>query len=253
MNNNPANAEFFWPGPVRFLAGGDTALIVEFGDRIDQTLSDAVLLLDDVLAQNTPQGVVETVPSFRSLMINYDPRATDFETLTAGVEDILSKPAQRKTTQRRWQLPLCFDDEFAPDLADVSERTGIEQNRVIETLLSAEQKVFMLGFAPGQPYIGEIPNALALPRRIEPRLRVPAGSVAIAMTMSVIYSQESPGGWHLVGRTPIRIFNLAWPEPALLSAGDRINFSRISRNEYHQIERAVQNDDYRPVSEAVTE
>ena len=229
---------------VRFLAAGDRALVVEFGDRVDRALSDDVLRLDASLRSSGLAGVVETVPTFRSLMVHYDPLITsraDLEQAIAGLLDRRSGPRGDATL---WRVPVCYDGEFAPDLAEVARLTGLTPSEVVGLHSSVRYHVYMLGFLPGFPYLGDLPEQLALPRRADPRLRVPAGSISIATSLTAIYPYESPGGWHLIGATPIRMFNPERPEPALFAPGDAVSFQPIDAVAFASIRGAVGNGNY---------
>lgn len=238
------------PLPFRALDLGDTALTLEFGNRIDPELQSAVLAMDariaDALASGELVGIVETVPSFRSLTLIFDPLLTDRTTLLDKVERLsASGPDQQQTPDRRlWTLPICYDTGYAPDLDDVACSIGLSRMDTIDLHLNTEYRVYMLGFLPGFPFMGDIPPTLRLPRRNTPRTRVPAGSVAIANALTAIYPWESPGGWHLLGRCPVPLFNPARDQPALLSPGDRVRFTPVSAQAFNQLDEAMRHQDY---------
>jgi KipI family sensor histidine kinase inhibitor len=236
---------------VRFLPAGDTALVVEFGDRIDQALSERVLLLSARLRAAPPVGLVETVPTFRSLMVHYDPRETDGATLLAAVKDAVQQAGNMTWRRRRWRFPACYEPDCAPDLAWVAEQTGLTGAEVVRRHAATQFRVYMIGFTPGFPYMGGLPPELNLPRRTDPRIRVPAGSIAIASGMTAIYPVESPGGWHLIGSTPVRLFDPQWEQPSLLAPGDAVRFEPVGRAEYEDIRTAVADNRYVPVSEEI--
>ena len=207
---------------VRFLSAGDRALVVEFGERIDRALSDDVLQLDARLRSRPLPGVVETVPTFRSLMVHYDPLVTTRDALERAIANLLDREVRPRSAGTLWRVPVCYDGEFAPDLAEVARLTGLSPGEVVALHSGTLYHVYMLGFLPGFPYMGDLPARLALPRRADPRIRVPAGSIAIATNLTAIYPFESPGGWHLIGATPIRLFDPARAQPALLAPGDAV-------------------------------
>jgi inhibitor of KinA len=229
---------------VRFLSAGDRALIVEFGDRIDRQLSDQVLRLDTILASHRVEGVVETVPTFRSLMVYYDPLVTCRAGLEGAIRGLLDRAGRARATATLWHVPACYEGAFAPDLSEVAEMTGLAPSKVVELHSGTRFHVYMLGFLPGFPYMGDLPSGLALPRRADPRLRVPAGSISIATTLSAIYPYESPGGWHLIGATPIRLFDQQRAIPAMFSPGDTVVFCPIVPERFASIRRAAENNDY---------
>ena len=229
---------------MRFLPAGDSAVIVEFGDRIDRLLSERVLRLSALVRAAKLPGVIETVPTFRSLMVHYDPFATDSASLTAALENLLDSGRSDAKPVTLWRIPACYAASHAPDLAGVAQRTGLSTAEVVGLHSGTRYHVYMIGFVPGFPYMGDLPAPLSLPRRADPRVRVPPGSIAIATSMTAIYPLESPGGWHLIGATPIRLFDPRRSRPALLSAGDAVRFEPISVREFDAIRAAVAADAY---------
>ena len=238
---------------VRFLSAGDRALVVEFGDRIDRALSDDVLRLDASLRSNRLRGAVETVPTFRSLMVHYDPLVTTRASLEGAIARRLDRAPGSCSGATLWRVPACYDGEFAPDLADVARLTGLTPGEVVALHGSRCYHVYMLGFLPGFPYMGDLPPQLALPRRADPRVRVPAGSISIANTLTAIYPYESPGGWHLVGTTPIRLFDCERARPALLAPGDSVQFEPIDTAAFASIKTAVDRGNYEVANEPIAE
>jgi inhibitor of KinA len=236
---------------VRFLSVGDRALAVEFGDRIDRALSGAVLSLDAAIRAERPKGVVETVPTFRSLMVHYDPLATSRADLERAIGALLDRDPGGHAAGRLWRIPACYEGELAPDLAEVARLTGFAPGDIMALHSGIRFHVYMLGFLPGFPYLGDLPPALALPRRADPRVRVPAGSIAIATSLTAIYPYESPGGWHLIGSTPIRCFDAARSPPALLMPGDAVFFEPIDADAFAAIRRAVASGGYAIDSEPI--
>src|SRR3984893_6395734 len=229
---------------VRFLAAGDRALVVEFGDRIDQALSAEVLHLDASFGSSGLAGIVETVPTFRSLMVHYDPLVTTRADLEQAIASLLDREPGTRSTGTLWRVPVCYDGEFAPDLAEVARLTGLSPGEVVALHSGTRYHVYMLGFLPGFPYMGDLPAQLALPRRADPRLRVPAGSISIATSLTAIYPYESPGGWHLIGATPIRMFDPERPKPALFAPGDAVQFHPIDAAAFAAIRKAVDTRSY---------
>jgi KipI family sensor histidine kinase inhibitor len=229
---------------VRFLSVGDRALTVEFGDAIDHELSRKVLRLDRVIRAERLSGVIETVPTFRSLTLHYDPATTSRAELERTITGLLDRRNTAAAEARLWRIPVCYGGEYAPDLDDVARRTGLSAGDVVATHSGVRYHVYMLGFLPGFPYMGDLAPTLALPRRADPRVRVPAGSIAIATTLTAIYPYDSPGGWHLIGTTPIRFFDPTRDPPSLLAAGDTVQFEPIGRDAFTAITRAVESGDY---------
>ncbi len=237
-------------GP-RFLPSGDTALVVEFGDRIDRRLSAAVIGLAERIRVADLGGITETVPTFRSLLVHFDPLATSAERLAGQISGLIGDSAAAQASKRLWRIPACHEAAFAPDLAEVAATAGLTPDEVIALHGAERYHVYMVGFVAGFPYLGDLPEVLRLPRRETPRVKVPAGSVAIAAGMTAVYPNESPGGWHLIGRTPAPLFDPRAEPPALLRPGDGVLFEPIPKAEFERIARAVENDDYTLAPEAL--
>ena len=223
--------------PVRFLAAGDTALVVELGDKVDRKVSAQVLALSERVEGAGIPGVVETVPTFRSLMIHYDPCVTSQARVRMALTPILETIGDAEIkTGRLWVLPTCYDSEFGIDLAETAERTGLKVPDVIELFSGTTFHLYMLGFLPGHPYMGDVPKVLDLPRRASPRVRVVPGSIATAIGLAVIYPLETPGGWHILGRTPVRVYDRRRDPAVFFAPNDQLRFPPISRAEHDMLE-----------------
>jgi inhibitor of KinA len=219
----------------RVLPAGDTALVVEFGERIDRRLSTWVLALAQRLNAARLNGIIETVPTFRSLMVHYDPLELSSAALTARIVELMRGLETAGVAGRHWRLPACYDPQVAPDLDETAARTGLSPAQLIERHSAVTYHVYMLGFLPGCAYLGDIPAELALPRRQTPRMRVPAGSVGIATTISIIYPFETPSGWHIIGRSPAPLWQGRPTPGALLAPGDKVTFAPVSLAEYEDL------------------
>jgi KipI family sensor histidine kinase inhibitor len=219
----------------KVLPAGDTALVVEFGEGIDRELSARVLALARRLDEVRLAGVVETVPTFRSLLVHYDPFVLPAAALTARIAELVEDLRTCPEAFRLWRLPACYDTEFAVDLDDVAARLGLSRAQVIERHSAITYHVYMLGFLPGQAYMGDLPLELELRRRDTPRGRIPAGSLAIATTMTCIFPLETPCGWHVIGRSPVPLWRRRPPASALLGPGDRVCFTPVSIREYEEL------------------
>ncbi|WP_341704733.1 5-oxoprolinase subunit PxpB [Ferrovibrio sp.] len=211
---------------------GDTGFSVEFGEGIDRAVNAMVMALHAALGEAALPGVIETIPSFRALLVQYDPLVTARVDLEAKVRAMLPDLTAAEHVGRLWRLPVCYAPDLAPDLNDVAERCKLAPEDVAARHAAGRFFVYMLGFMPGLAYMGGLEAALQLPRRKEPRLKVPPGSVAIAESMTTIYPWESPGGWHLIGRTPLRLFDAGRAEPTLLAPGDEVTCRAITAAEY---------------------
>jgi inhibitor of KinA len=236
----------------RILPAGDTALVVEFGDGVDQRLSAAVLSLAQSLDAACISGIIETVPTFRSLMIYYEPLALPAALLIARIDELMRDLNARQIAGRVWHLPVCYDRRLAIDLDDVAQRVSLTPQQVVERHSAPLYHVYMLGFLPGQAYMGEVAAELALDRLEAPRTRIPAGSLAIAANMSCVFPLETPCGWRLIGRCPIPLWDGA-QAAALLAPGDKVLFVPVSLREYESLATRAAQGVLRiePVSEAV--
>jgi len=220
----------------RILTAGDTAIVIEFGDSIDRGLNAVVLALARRLDESHLPGLIETIPTFRSLTIFYEPLVLSRAALEVHVAGIVHKLAIAPGGGRRWRLPVCYDPEMAPDLNDVANRTGLTSAQVVERHSGVTYHVYMLGFLPGLAYMGDVPPELALPRLVSPRQKIPAGMLGIAMAMSLIMPRETPSGLNLIGRSPVAMWRLldksGAGESTLLVPGDKVIYEPISLREY---------------------
>lgn len=232
------------PPLPRVLPLGDTALTIELGSARDSGTSALVLAFDerirDAVARGQLPGLIECVPCFRSLTVHLDPLATTPAETAARLLPLVPREGAGHRPGRRWRLPVCYQGDCAPDLADVAVRTGLTPEDVIGRHSGRRYDVYMLGFLPGFGFLGDVEPVLNLPRRAEPRTRVPAGSVAIAIGMTAIYPYESPGGWHLLGRSPVLLFDLRRTEPALFAPGDTVVFAPVDRAEFDRLATEAQ-------------
>jgi len=217
----------------RFLNLGDSALTVEFGDRIELQLVEKVAAFDRrlnrAMERGELRGVTETIPTYRSLTVLFDPLKNSREKLQQRLLNLLAEPEESLERKIRcWSLPACYGGEYGPDLERVAKGCGLTPDEVVNLHSKQTYQVYMIGFAPGFPYMGEVPEQLQMPRLKEPRIRVPVGSVAITGRQTAIYPWESPGGWLLLGRCPLSLFDAGRAEPALLAASDRVSFQSIT-------------------------
>jgi KipI family sensor histidine kinase inhibitor len=233
---------------MRFLTAGDAALSVEVGDEISVDVNTRVRALEYLIQNKALAGVVETVPSFRALLVYYEPERVGYEALCAAIGDLA---AQADTVvlppPRTVELPCCYDPELGPDLAAAAERLGLSVAELVRLHSGSELLVYFIGFTPGLPYIAGMPARLRIPRLETPRVAVPPGSVGIGGDQCCIYSVESPGGYWLLGRTPLRLYDPEAAEPTLLRAGDRVRLRPIDRAEFDRIAAAVAARTFRPV------
>ena len=211
---------------------GDRSLLIELGDEVSPSINQRVQELFNGMELHKPEGVLELVPSYRSLLVIYDPLFISLDELKSRVLDIrntidLSQVPETRTIK----IPVVYGGEFGPDLEWVAEYHSIAPETVIGFHTQSIYRVYMIGFTPGYPYLGELPEAIATPRRETPRTNVPKGSVGIAQKQTGIYSVDSPGGWQIIGWTPVDLFDPEKKPPSLLLMGDRVHFFAITAEE----------------------
>lgn len=213
---------------------GDSAIMVKPTETDGRMTLEQVRAVSDALRRAALVGVMDIVPAPASVTVIYDPRSwPDFDRLSAQVRE-LAEQAQPMIAAAAFtlEIPVCYDRAFAPDLADVARRAGISEAEVVTLHAGADYTVQAVGFAPGFPYLGGLPERLQTPRLATPRTGVPAGSVGIGGNLTGVYPLATPGGWNLIGRTPIALFELTAPWPAKLRVGDRVRFRPIPREEF---------------------
>jgi KipI family sensor histidine kinase inhibitor len=212
---------------------GDAAIIAEFSEALDPRAAARARALDAALVAAAPAGLVETMPSLRSLLVRFDPLRISGRAICALLTELgRDLPAAPATAPRRFTIPVCYDAPFTLDLDEAAIRLGLPAEEVIARHCAPTYTVIMVGSFPGHPYLIGLDPALFLPRRVPPRTRLPAGSVGMAEAMANIYPQETPGGWNILGRTPLRLFDPAWEQPALLAPGDEVRFTRIAAADF---------------------
>jgi inhibitor of KinA len=210
---------------VRALPLGDRAILLQYGDRIDPAIHARVTSVAQAIEQAPPAGVTEVATAYATLAVWFDPAQRRFSDLSRELCGIADQAAETDPTAgRQWVIPVRYD---GPDLMEVAEQVGLTRDEVIRRHAAPIYRVYMLGFVPGFAYLGELDPSLVLPRRSTPRQRVPAGSVAIAGAQTGVYPLETPGGWHLIGRTDLRMFDPVRHPPALLAAGDVVRFAPV--------------------------
>ena len=220
-------------GKTRLLLAGDSALVVEFGDEISQEVNRKVHALAEALGKSSLPGLGEPVPTYRSLLIHYDPLHLSYDEVKAFVLGVLQKCEEEPSLEPGVvEVSVVYGGEFGPDIEFVAERNGLSVEEVISLHSGATYTVYMLGFTPGFAYLGGMPEAIATPRLETPRTLAPAGSVGIAGEQTGIYPIATPGGWRLIGRTPLKLFDPERDPPTLLKAGDIVRFVPISEGEY---------------------
>jgi KipI family sensor histidine kinase inhibitor len=224
----------------RLLDAGEAALVVEFGDRIDPGTNARVLALDAALGRAAPPGLVERVPTYRSILLHYDPLVLPRDDLVRIVGVALAAAAPEAAPPGRlWTLPACYDPGIATDLHHVAESCGLDPGAVAALHSGATYRLCMYGFAPGWAYLDGLPAALALPRRASPRDRIEAGSLIVAGGQAIVAGPAMPSGWHVIGRTPERMFAPDRTPAFLMAPGDRLRFAPVGRDDFAALGRAV--------------
>ena len=226
------------PVPVRFLPSGDTALTVEFGRDIDPSVNARVLALDARIAAGV-DGVLETVPTYRSLVVHYDPEATDLATLTRSLRALTVDLPEVAAEGRLWRVPVVYGGEFGIDLDDTAARHGLTPAQLIARHAAPVYRVYMTGFLPGFAYLGGLDPSIATPRRENPRSWTPEGTISIGGVQALVASIAAPSGWHLLGRTPMRNFMLDRDPVFILSPGDRVKFEPIGAEQWQALDAAA--------------
>jgi KipI family sensor histidine kinase inhibitor len=225
--------------PPRLLPCGDSAISVDFGDRVDPELNARVIALDAALAAEPLPGIVETVPTYRALMVHVDPVTADLPRLMAHLSRLAARPAAARRAPRRWRVPVVYGGAFGLDLDALAERHAMSAAEVVERHAAAVYTVYMIGFLPGFAYLGGLDPRLATPRREVPRPVIPASSVSIGGAQSAVGSVPGPSGWHLIGRTPARPFLPGRKPLFLFEAGDEISFAPMPADEWERLDAAA--------------
>ena len=222
---------------ARFLPAGDSAITVEFGREIDLNINNQVAAMRTVIEaaidEGKIKGIVELVPTYGSLLVVYDQLAVGYAGLIEQLKILAEGLEGVEISDREVvEIPVVYGGEYGPDLGIVAQLNSLSEDDVIKRHSEAEYPIYMLGFVAGFPYLGGMDKSIAAPRKQTPRLKIPAGSVGIAGQQTGIYSVESPGGWQIIGRTPLKLYDADGEKPILLRAGQSIRFKPITEDEY---------------------
>jgi 5-oxoprolinase (ATP-hydrolysing) subunit B len=224
--------------PPRLLPSGDRAIAVEFAKTIDDAANERVLTLDRALNAAKVEGVTETVPTYRSLLVHYDPVQIDFDTLGEKLKTLAEVPAQASGKPRRWRVPVAYGGENGIDLEEVAKALNITPEEVVARHSGGNYRVAMIGFTPGWSYLSGLDKSLHMPRRLSPRVLTPAGTISIGGVQAGIQCLAAPSGWHLLGRTAVRTFRLHRDPVFLTEPGDRVTFFPVDAKTFAEQERA---------------
>lgn len=224
-----------------FRIAGDRGLLVEYGDVIDPDVNNKVRSMAIIMEKESSKSVIETIPTYRSLLIIYDPAITNPTKLEKEILALEERISQIKIPPPDTvEIPVCYGGEFGPDIQFVADHNSITKDDVIRIHSGAEYQIYMIGFTPGFPFLGGLPKELHTPRLETPRFIVPEGSVGIANNQTGIYPLASPGGWQLIGKTPLKLFAPEHSNPFIYKVGDRIKFKPISAEDYTRLAGEVE-------------
>src|SRR5215475_12098880 len=226
--------------PPRLLPSGDRAVTVEFSRNIDDAANQRVLALDRALAAAPIAGVTEAVPTYRSLLVHYDPATIDFDTLGKRLLAIAQSPAEAGSSARRWRIPVAYGGEHGIDLEDVAKALNTTPDEIVARHVAGNYRVAMIGFTPGWSYLSGLEKSLHMPRRQNPRLLTPAGTISIGGVQTGVQCLAGPSGWHLLGRTPVRTYQLHRDPTFLLEPGDHVTFFAIDAKTFAEQDRAAE-------------
>jgi KipI family sensor histidine kinase inhibitor len=222
----------------RMLAVGDSALLIEFGSEIDPEVNSRVYALAGQIEASNNAAVIELVPTYRSLLVHYNPLVSDYREMSSFLDDAVAGANELPASAARpnvIELPVVYGGEDGPDLETVAEHAGLSTQEVIEIHAGTDYRVYMLGFAPGFPYLGGLDSRIACPRLKTPRTKVPAGSIGIAESQTGVYPNASPGGWQLIGRTAVKLFDpgatAANKSPSLITPGSEVRFVPVQTHD----------------------
>src|SRR3954470_5090001 len=226
--------------PPRILPSGDSAITVEFSRNIDDEANRRVLALDRTMARDAIVGVTETVPTYRSLLVHYDPVQIGFEELGEKLTTLAQLPVPPTISTRRWRIPVTYGGENGIDLEDVATALQTTPDDIVARHVAGDYRVAMIGFTPGWSYLSGLESFLHMPRRQHPRLLTPAGTISIGGVQTGIQCLAGPSGWHLLGRTPVRTYQLHRDPIFLLEPGDRVTFAAIDAKAFSEQDRAAE-------------
>jgi KipI family sensor histidine kinase inhibitor len=224
--------------PPRILQSGDSAITVEFSRNIDDAANRRVLALDRIVAQEAIPGVTETVPTYRSLLVHYDPVQIGFDALSAKLVSLAQLPVPPTETTRRWRIPVVYGGEHGIDLEDVAKTLNTTADEIVARHVAGDYRVAMIGFTPGWSYLSGLEDSLHMPRRQNPRLLTPAGTISIGGVQTGVQCLAGPSGWHLLGRTAVRTYQLHRDPIFLLEPGDQVRFSVVDAKTFAEQDRA---------------
>lgn len=233
---------------IKILTAGDASLLVEFGKEINPDINRKIAATVQLMREQHIEGVVDVIPAFCSLLINYDPRVIGYEEIKDRIKKLLKLEIKAGNEKKKiFEIPVCYGGEFGPDIATIAEHAGLTEQEVIELHSSRDYLIYMLGFLPGFCYLGGLDERIFTPRLASPRIKIDAGSVGIGGSQTGIYPLDSPGGWQLMGKTPVKTYDPDREVPILFEAGNYIRFVPVSEEEFYRIKELVDKNEYQVV------
>ena len=229
----------------QILIEGDSSVLIVFGDTISTEINQRITSTVQLIRAQRIEGIVDMIPAFVSLLINYNPLVISFDTLKKRLEKLLQVETKASETVKRvFEIPVCYGGEYGPDLKNIADHAGLSEEEVVKIHTSCDYLIYMLGFLPGFCYLGGLDERIHTPRLATPRLKIPAGSVGIGGSQTGIYHMDSPGGWQLMGKTPVKTYDPERKTPILVQAGEYIRFVRIDEAEFQRISGLVEKNEY---------
>nr|WP_293993176.1 5-oxoprolinase subunit PxpB [uncultured Fusobacterium sp.] len=233
-------------GDIKFLLAGDCSFVIQFGNEISPEINKKIRKMIEDLKEQNIDGLIEMVPTYCSMLVSYDPCKISYKELKAKVEELLKLASESTESDEITliEIPTLYNDEYGPDLEYVANHNNLTKEEVIKIHTGTDYLVYMLGFMPGFTYLGGMSEKIATPRLESPRLQIFPGSVGIAGKQTGMYPSLSPGGWRIIGRTPLKLYNPESNTPVYISSGDYIRYISIDEAEYKKIEKEVQEGKY---------
>lgn len=230
---------------IKVVPEGDSGLLIQFEQVISPAINQRIAAIVKLIRAQQISGIIDMIPTYCSLLINYNPQAISYKELHHRIESIVKMDTKTESiTKKVYEIPTCYGGKYGPDLKNIAEHAGLSEEEVIRIHSSSDYLIYMLGFLPGFTYLGGLDERIHTPRLANPRVLIPAGSVGIGGSQTGIYPVDSPGGWQLMGMTPVRTYDPNRAEPILVQAGDYIRFVPVSEEEYLAIEKQVADGTY---------
>ena len=230
---------------IKIVAAGDSSILIEFGREINEEINRKITTTVQLIHAQQIEGVVDMIPAFCTLLINYDPRIVSFEKMRKRIQELVKMEVKAGTGRKKvFEIPVCYGGEYGPDIDNIASHAGLTKEEVIQIHSSRDYLIYMLGFLPGFCYLGGLDERIHTPRLANPRMKINAGSVGIGGSQTGIYPLDSPGGWQLMGMTPVKTYDPDRETPILVEAGDYIRFIPIDEQEYRRLKELVERKEY---------